>query len=80
MVLSALGGVLADDEGAAGGLDDVAGDDGEVVDLHDAGDLGEQAVDEPEVPAGDAADGDDGLGVGEVGQVQGEAELGPVPG
>jgi len=49
-----LCGVLADDEGAAGGLDDVAGDDGEVVDLHDAGDLGEQAVNEPEVSAGEA--------------------------
>ncbi len=37
-------------------------------------------MDEPEVPAGDACDGGDGLGVGEVGQVQGEAELGPVRG
>jgi len=62
-VLTALCGVFADDEGAAGGLDDVAGDDGEVVDLHDTGDLGEQAVDEPEVPAGDASDRGDGLGV-----------------
>jgi len=39
-VLSVLCGVLADDEGAAGGLDDVAGDDVQAVDLHDAGDLG----------------------------------------
>ncbi len=61
-----------------GGLDDVAGDDGEVVDPQDAFGLYEQAVDEPEVAAGDAADGGDGLGVGEVGQVQGEAELASV--
>lgn len=33
-------------------------------------DLGEQSVDEAEVAAGDAADGGDGLGVGEVGEVQ----------
>lgn len=69
---------VADDEGAAGGLHDVAGDDGQVVDLHDSFDLDEQAVDESEVAAGDAADGGDGLGVGEVGEVQGEAELVPV--
>jgi hypothetical protein len=36
-------------------------------------------VDEAEVAAGDAADGGDGLGVGEVGEVQGEAEPAPVP-
>ena len=35
-------------------------------------------MDEPEVAAGDAADGGDGLCVGEVGEVQGEAELAPV--
>jgi hypothetical protein len=35
-------------------------------------------MDESEVAAGDAADGGDGLGVGEVGQVQGQAELAPV--
>ncbi len=69
---------VADDEGAAGGFDDVAGDDGEVVDLQDAFDLDEQAVNESEVAVGDAADRGDGLGVGEVGQVQGEAELAPV--
>jgi hypothetical protein len=34
---------VADDEGAAGCLDDVVGDNGEVVDLQDAFDLDEQA-------------------------------------
>jgi hypothetical protein len=71
---------VADDQGAAGGLDDVAGDDGQVVDPQDPFDLGEQAVDEAEVAAGDAADGGDGLGVGEVGEVQGQAEAFPVAG
>lgn len=39
----------ADDEGAAGGLDDVGGDGGQFVDSHDAADLGEEALEEPEV-------------------------------
>lgn len=60
-------------------LYDVAGDDRRVVDLLDALDLDEQAVDEPEVAAGDAADCGDSLGVGEVREVQGEPELAPVP-
>jgi hypothetical protein len=42
--LLALFGVRSDDEGASGGLDDVGGDDGEVVDLEDALDLDEEAV------------------------------------
>jgi len=54
---------VADDEGAACGLHDVAGDNRELVDLQDALDLDEQAVDQAEVAAGDAADGGDGLGV-----------------
>lgn len=78
MVLVVL--CVADDEGAARGLDDVAADHTQIVDLHDAFDLDEQAVDEAEVAAGDAADGGDGLGVGEVGEVQGEAEAFPVAG
>ena len=44
------------------------------LDPHDALDLDEQAVNQAEVAAGDAPDGGDGLGVGEVG----EAELVPV--
>jgi len=35
---------LADHERAAGGGDDVVGDDAELVDLHDAVDLGEQVM------------------------------------
>jgi hypothetical protein len=42
---------LADYERAAGCCDDVVGDDAEPVDLHDAVDLGERAVQEPEVAA-----------------------------
>jgi hypothetical protein len=71
---------VADDDGAAGCFDDVAGDYGEVVDAQDAFDLDEQPVKEPEVAAGDAGDGGDGLAVGEVSVVQGEAEVAPVPG
>ena len=55
-----------DDEVLAGGLDDFVGDGGEVVDVEDAADLGEEAVHEPEVAAGDPSDGGDGFGVGEV--------------
>lgn len=40
------------DEGAASGLDDVAGDDCQVVDLHDAFDLDEESLREPEVSTG----------------------------
>lgn len=69
---------VAGDEGVAGGLDDVAGDDRQLVELHDAFDLHEQAVEEPEVASGDAGDGGDGLGVGEVAGVEGEAEPAPV--
>jgi hypothetical protein len=64
-VLAPLGG--ADDQGAAGGFDDVGGDRVELVDSHDAVDLGEESLEEAEVTAGDAGDGGDGLGVGEVG-------------
>lgn len=50
----------------------------QVVDFHDAVDLDEQSLDEPEVPAGDACDRGDGLGVGEVVGVEGESESVPV--
>jgi hypothetical protein len=54
------------------GLDGFPADDAQSVDLQHAGDLREEPLDEPEVPAGDAVDGGDGLGVGEVvcGQLQ----------
>jgi hypothetical protein len=60
----------ADDEGAAGGLDDIGRDGGQVVDPKDTVDLDEQALHEAEVAAGDAGDSGDGLGVGEVRAVQ----------
>jgi hypothetical protein len=40
--------------------------------------LREEPLDEPEVPAGDAVDGGDGLGVGEVVCGQRQAECCPV--
>jgi hypothetical protein len=43
-----------------------------------AGDLGEEPLDEPEVPAGDAVDGGNSLGVGEVVCGQRQAECRPV--
>ena len=68
----------ADDKRLAGGFDDFLGDRAQVVDLHDALDLREQALHEAEVAAGDAGDGREGFGVGEVVGGQGEAQLGPV--
>jgi hypothetical protein len=65
----------ADDERVAGGLDDFAGDGLQLVDLEHAPGLREQAVNEPEVAAGDARDRGDGFDVGEVGRGQCEAEL-----
>jgi hypothetical protein len=70
----------ADDQGGAGGFDDFEGDGVESVDFHDAVDLGEQSVYGTEVAAGDASDGGDGLGVGEVIEVEGESEASPVAG
>ena len=68
----------ADDEGASGGFDDVVGDYVEVVDLEDAFDLREEAFEEPEVAAGGAFDGGEGLRVGEVVKVECFAEFAPV--
>ncbi len=42
------------------------------------GDLCEEQLDEPEIPAGDAVDGGDGFGVGEVVCGQRQAECCPV--
>ena len=55
----------SDDEGFASGFDDLAADGREAVDLEDAGDLGEQALDEAEVAACDASDRSDRFGIGE---------------
>lgn len=70
----------ADDEGFGGGVDDVSGDDGQIVDLEDAIDLTEQALDEPEIAAGQTDDGSNGLVVGEVGRVQALGEAAPMVG
>lgn len=53
----------AEDEGAAGGVEDVGGDDHELVDAENAFDLLEEAVQEAEVAAGELGDPSDGLGV-----------------
>ena len=65
-----------DDERFACCLDDLAGDDREVVDVQDPLDLGYQPAGQAEVAAGDAGDRGDRLTGGEVGVVQ--TELGPV--
>src|SRR5215831_5408382 len=75
-----LPGIAADDQRASGGCDDIVRDDREAVDLEDAFDLHEEAMQKPEIPAGDAYDGGDGLGVGEIRVIEGQAELPPVPG
>ena len=62
------------DESAGGCFDDVVGDGVELVDLQDASDLGEEALEEAEVASGDAFDRGDRLGVGEVFGVEGAAE------
>ncbi len=66
--------LVADDEDAGGGFDDVIGDDFELVDLEDSCDLWEESFEEAEVAAGDAFDCGDGLSVGEVVGVEGPAE------
>ena len=70
--------VGADDEHLAGGVDDVGVEGVELVDLHDACDLGHESFDESEVAAGDPDDGADGLDVVGVAWVEQQAELVPV--
>ncbi|MFC4010707.1 hypothetical protein ACFOY2_25995 [Nonomuraea purpurea] len=69
----------SDDEVLAGGFDDFFGDGGHLVNVQDAFDLVDEAGGEAEVAAGDAGDGGDGFGRGEVVGVA-EAEVGPVAG
>jgi hypothetical protein len=71
---------LPDDEAFAGGLDDLARDCREIVDLKDPPNLGEEAVDQAEVAVGDPGDGGDRLGVGEVLGGEFKAECAPVVG
>ena len=70
----------SDDEGLSGGVDDVGGDDVELVDLQDAGDLAHESFDESEVASGDAGDGVGGLGVVCGVGIERQAELLPVVG
>lgn len=68
---------LTDDQILARGLDDLAGDRAEAIDVEDALDLGEEALEAAEVAAGDPGDGGDRLRVGAVGRVVLEAQLLP---
>ena len=73
-----LGG--SDDEGLASGLDDVSSHGREVVDRHDAVDLGDQALDEADVAAGDAGDRGEGVWVVEYAGGDLQSEFGGVLG
>ena len=68
----------ADDERAPGRFNDIVGDDRQTIDFKNAPDLHEEPVKQAKVAAGDACDGGDGLGVGEIGFVNGETELSPM--
>jgi len=68
----------AHDEHLSGGVDDFGRDGLQLVDGHDAGDLGHQPFDQPEVAAGDGGDRVGGFGVIAVGGVVGVSELLPV--
>lgn len=70
--------LVADDEDAGCGFDDVVGDGVELVDLQYPVDLGEEPFEEAEVAAGDALDGGNGLRVGEVVRVEGLAKAFPM--
>ena len=67
----------ADDQGGAGGFEDVVGIGVQFVDLHDAFHLRAQPVYESEVAVGNPGNGGQGLGVGEVVGVEVMAELAP---
>jgi hypothetical protein len=56
----------ADDERFAGRLDNFLGENAQLVDLHNAPRLCEEALDEAEVAAGDACDGGERFGVCEI--------------
>ena len=70
--------LIADDEDAGGGFDDVVGDGVELVDLEYPVDLREEPFEEAKVASGDAFDRGDGLRVGEVVRVESPAESLPV--
>lgn len=67
----------ADKKGFAGCFDDLLGDAVQLVDVADAHDLNEEALDEQEVPVSDAGNDGDDFGVGEVLGVDGQATFLP---
>lgn len=66
-----------DEQGFTRCFDDFFGDAVELLHDADARDLGKEALDEAEVAVGDAGDGYDGFGVGEVLWIDTQAELLP---
>ena len=75
---SALSG--ADNQPRARGLDDIVSNERKFVDPEDALDLDQETTQKPEVPAGNAGDGCDRSVIGEIGDVQLQAERSPVTG
>jgi hypothetical protein len=71
--------LIADNEDARGGFDDVIGDGFKLVDFENAGDLREQALQESEVVGDDAFHCGDSLVIGEVIRVDSSAQAFPVP-
>ena len=70
----------ADDEALAGGFDHLRGDLTEPIDLQDAIDLGEEPLDEAEVPAGEPDSQGQGGGIVGVVRVADQAEVLPLAG
>ena len=70
--------LIADDEDAGCGLDDVVGNGVELVDLEYPVDLGEEPLEKAEVAAGDAFDGGDRLRIGEIVRIKSLAESLPM--
>lgn len=71
--------LVADDEGARCRLDDVVGDGFELVEFQDAVNLAKEPFQEAKVSPRDAFDRRDGLGIGEIIQVQRLAHTLPAP-
>lgn len=70
--------LVADNEDAGGGFDDVVGDGVELVDLQHAIDLREESLEEAEVASGDALDRSDCLCISEIVRVEGPPEALPM--
>ena len=73
-----VAGQSADDQRFSGGLDDFPADNAQSVDLQHAVIWVKSRWTSRKFPAGDAVDGGDGLGVGEVVCGQRQAECGPL--